>query len=430
MPSGRIELSNELRRAKLELKRLKAAIPPLPTPEDLYNDIVHSHTEVMYLTELIDNVKSDITFFFDSNESWKVLERDARIKELSVENYNLRLRLLRKHLSLLFSTIPIMIAKKVTSAKAWQTQMLTQQYYTNQSGAKVPLPMSQGDIGRIMNDYEETIQELFMKMKDIRSECLHHERNRQDVSNKRICDSIQSLREEVSQLREELQQREDEPAKKMRKSSQENMDTSTISEQAKITDNAEFMETVQEELESEKMEHSGEAPPLADDPQDEAQGSQENGEEELLQNIKNLEEQLNDVHQKIRELSRMRTCQPRQYEAGVYRLQESKMPCAFCGTLGAHYSDSCSRVRTVQERREFLRNQKRCTICLERECERGYHCPKYSRRCHHCKQTGHASAMCELPEKSLQINAQKAHYEAMADNILKSLEDLRRSAHI
>ncbi|KAK6041062.1 hypothetical protein COOONC_21433 [Cooperia oncophora] len=277
------------------------------------------------------------------------------------------------------------------SEKAWDSQMSTPQQYTNTSGRKFTLPTSQKAIERILTDQEEVIKELFTKIKDIRAECLQQERYRQDVSNKRICDSLKEIKEELDQLRGSLQDNRDGRVSE--------------SEQARIAENVEFMESVQEEQPQ---------------PPDEEK-------ESIFEEIHHLEQELKQVHNKIRELAALRRCRPRQYEEGITREEETTMRCAFCFAEGRHYSDSCPEVRTVEERLDSLRRRRRCTICLDIECDMGYFCPKYSKRCHHCHKAGHASAVCTLPEESLDILARKRDYEITADQILRRLEELRRA---
>ncbi|KAK6042906.1 hypothetical protein COOONC_19589 [Cooperia oncophora] len=258
------------------------------------------------------------------------------------------------------------------SEKAWDSQMSTPQHYMNTSGKKFPLPTSQRAIERILADQEEVIKELFTK-------------------NKRICDSLKEIKEELDQLRGSLQDNRDGRVSE--------------SEQARIAENVEFMESVQEEQPQ---------------PPDEEK-------ESIFEEIHHLEQELKQVHNKIRELAALRRCRPRQYEEGITREEETTMRCAFCFAEGRHYSDSCPEVRTVEERLDSLRRRRRCTICLDIECDMGYFCPKYSKRCHHCHKAGHASAVCTLPEESLDILARKRDYEITADQILRRLEELRRA---
>ncbi|XGW10199.1 hypothetical protein V3C99_012019, partial [Haemonchus contortus] len=89
-------------------------------------------------------------------------------------------------------------------------------------------------------------------------------------------------------------------------------------------DNAEFMEAVHEEEESDE-EYAA-----------------------LGREIGRLEAELTEVSRRRRGLVRRKVCRPREYLAGIYRRQVEEVPCVFCGALGRHYSDSCSQIRTTQ----------------------------------------------------------------------------------
>ncbi|XGW16234.1 hypothetical protein V3C99_001583 [Haemonchus contortus] len=67
--------------------------------------------------------------------------------------------------------------------------------------------------------------------------------------------------------------------------------------------------------------------------------NQELDESEILKEFDDLEKELAEVHYRVRDLLRMRTCQPRLFEAGVTRQQERTMPCSFRYAPGHHYSD-------------------------------------------------------------------------------------------
>ncbi|KAK6052160.1 hypothetical protein COOONC_10336, partial [Cooperia oncophora] len=380
-------LKKELRQAQAQLEKIKSALPPLPTPDKLYQDIVHCCSEVLYLVDLIDNLKEDISYFFDNNEPWKILEREARIKELTIASST------KATLSLLLDCSRYYLYEYDLREGMGLTDEHSSAVYEH-IWKEVHVADFTKAIERILTDQEEVIKELFTKIKDIRAECLLQERYRQDVSNKRICDSLKEIKEELDQLRGSLQDNRDGRVSE--------------SEQARIAENVEFMERTTTTTGRRKQ------------PPDEEK-------ESIFEEIHHLEQELKQVHNKIRELAALRRCRPRQYEEGITREEETTMRCAFCFAEGRHYSDSCPEVRTVEERLDSLRRRRRCTICLDIECDMGYFCPKYSKRCHHCHKAGHASAVCTLPEESLDILARKRDYEITADQILRRLEELRRA---
>ena len=70
-----------------------------------------------------------------------------------------------------------------------------------------------------------------------------------------------------------------------------------------------------------------------------------------------------------------------------YQKSEPSRPCVFC--RGSHFSDSCDRYVTVNNRKSQLVSQGRCFICL-RVGHTYKQCPSaQSRSCYHCKRIGH-----------------------------------------
>ncbi|XGW10488.1 hypothetical protein V3C99_012180 [Haemonchus contortus] len=134
-----------------------------------------------------------------------------------------------------------------------------------------------------------------------------------------------------------------------------------------------------------------------EDEYEDQEANNELDESEILKEIDDLEKELEEVYYRIRDLLRMRTCQPRLYETGVTLQQEGTMPCFFCYVPGHHYSDFCRKITGAKEREAHLKSRGRCAICLQLDCQEGLYCKKYSTRCHHCKKTGHSPAICKLP---------------------------------
>ncbi|XGW10487.1 hypothetical protein V3C99_012180 [Haemonchus contortus] len=64
----------DFHRTKPHLENFKEALPPLPTPDPLYNDMIKCSVKLyMYIVELIDNISSDTAYLLDNNDSWPVL---------------------------------------------------------------------------------------------------------------------------------------------------------------------------------------------------------------------------------------------------------------------------------------------------------------------------------------------------------------------
>ncbi|VDL67869.1 unnamed protein product [Nippostrongylus brasiliensis] len=76
------------------------------------------------------------------------------------------------------------------------------------------------------------------------------------------------------------------------------------------------------------------------------------------------------------------------------REEESYLRCAFCHAKGEHYSDSCPKFRTVQERKERVR----CRFCLD-VLHSSRQCKSKPKMCTHCPSYDHHTALCERPEE-------------------------------
>ncbi|KAL6739176.1 hypothetical protein Aduo_012658 [Ancylostoma duodenale] len=169
---------DELQRVKRDLKRLRTALPPLPTPDTLYDDIVDDCRNVMRTIESLDELRNDIEYFYHSNLRYGELEREAQILELKAENCKLKLQSLRQHLRLLFSVVPILIATKAISALAWRAKMQEAQSYVMRDGQEKELLTSQKDIEVIVNDQLHGMDEFFFAaIREIRSSCLNISRD-------------------------------------------------------------------------------------------------------------------------------------------------------------------------------------------------------------------------------------------------------------
>ncbi|EYC46153.1 hypothetical protein Y032_0406g902 [Ancylostoma ceylanicum] len=76
--------------------------------------------------------------------------------------------------------------------------------------------------------------------------------------------------------------------------------------------------------------------------------------------------------------------------------------CAFCEEVGKHEEDSCPNFRTVQARRNVVRNEDLCIFCVRR-CEEKP-CPR-RKPCGYCKSQAHHMSICPLPEDRANLEA-------------------------
>ncbi|KAK6764520.1 hypothetical protein RB195_024733 [Necator americanus] len=188
-----------------ELKRLRTAIPPLPTPDTLYDDMVDDCRNIMRTIETLDELRSDIEYFYNSNLRYGELEREAQILELKAEICKLKLQSLRQHLRLLFSVVPILIATKTMSALAWRAKMQEPQSYVRRDEQEKELLTTQKDIEIIVNDQLQGMNEFFTAICEIRSSCLNMERGQKESLNVRILETVQFISATVADIKEQME---------------------------------------------------------------------------------------------------------------------------------------------------------------------------------------------------------------------------------
>ncbi|KAK6019005.1 zinc knuckle [Ostertagia ostertagi] len=125
---------------------------------------------------------------------------------------------------------------------------------------------------------------------------------------------------------------------------------------------------------------------------------------DLRQQLRQARQAMLDFRMMINELENRERCETRKFDGIIQNPNERFMPCAFCGRRGDHYSDSCLVYRFTGERKERVNLAHLCTMCLDYDCPGGRRCLKRNTRCYHCGRSGHNSALCTLPEKSVRIN--------------------------
>ncbi|KAK6038898.1 hypothetical protein COOONC_23597 [Cooperia oncophora] len=186
--------------------------------------------------------------------------------------------------------------------------------------------------------------------------------------------------------------------------------------------------------------HEEEAPPDGDQdssgkapaPEDiamqeqEREALQQNVERQIETEIQQLEQSCTDFRAIIEELRDQPTCPRRRFARGAIRREDERtMQCVFCAAVGQHYSDSCTEISSVFVRRRMTEVKGRCEECLE-TCMRGEDCPKHYTRCYYCREFGHHSALCYLPEQSEQRAERLARARHSLSEATERIGRLRR----
>ncbi|EYC20681.1 hypothetical protein Y032_0021g364 [Ancylostoma ceylanicum] len=215
--------------------------------------------------------------------------------------------------------------------------------------------------------------------------------------------SVEGLDEERGAESAQSQEKADDVSQQMSAQLREEVDnpcpkTEDLDEQREfemIEGNVEFMEGIDEAV----NEHDD-----ADIDEDQMRRHQ------LELELARARQALRDLHSIILDLENQPTCASRRIHHGTtYRDGERFMCCAFCPAVGIHYSDVCPTVMDTTVRKQMMQEKRKCELCIEtfRAGDRG--CKKSATPCYHCRRYGHHSALCDLPERSQQINERLAN---------------------
>nr|CDJ89890.1 unnamed protein product [Haemonchus contortus] len=165
------------------------------------------------------------------------------------------------------------------------------QRYCTRNGEWKTLLVSQEDIERIAKDQLEGIEEFFGTLRQLKAETLSQEGALHESTCKEVLKAINSMDLAMKRVQEEMGKMERAPAPPAPVMVDVAIEARPDDERARIADNAEFMEAVHEEEES--------------DEEDAALGREIGG----------LEAELARVSRRRRELSRRKVCRPREYLA-------------------------------------------------------------------------------------------------------------------
>ncbi|XGW10848.1 hypothetical protein V3C99_012391 [Haemonchus contortus] len=462
--------------------RLLHAIPPLPTPTQLYKKIVAT---CRYLHETLKNMTTlteRIANLRRSREGWKECIAELQIIETLKEKQELEFIFIRTELRTLFAVPPLLIATGAISESNWRA-IITQPQYDDRENY---ILMKQSTIETVIEDQLKILSEQQSLLNDFRRILEEEERmDTQDFQRAVITslDNLQStlkrklemtakdaiddnfaaivlhMKDEITMLLREnsridqiaaavkeairttphehtphanapqkhtqsTQTSDNEHAERQRRAgegrrrpSQESVEGGDP-EIKRIRENAEFMEEVMEEEESDDWRREAEI------------GRRRT---ELIMEHTDIEEKIEELEDLVYRLDMEPDCEPRNFEMGsIVREDEKGMKCVFCGRVGEHYSDSCTVYRTVAIRKQIVIGEHRCACCLRVRYE-PHACKKERTKCYHCHETGHHSALCNWPERAEEnkrryddaIRKRKALKERKdeIERLLKQLQD-------
>ncbi|WKY03769.1 hypothetical protein Q1695_005042 [Nippostrongylus brasiliensis] len=437
-------LRSQLEEAKAENEKFRHAIPKLPTPERLHEMIVAQYQEFYRCTKRIAHLDANIRRTRNSKRSWETRMQELKQHELAHEKTRLEFLLVRAQLRTLMATPALLFCMNSISEEVWEAWMETPQ--KNDDGK--PLLQNYGAIENAITDQLQLLEEYRSNLQTLRAELEGEQQKNTFSFQDEVLEGIKKLQSSMEKtapefdftslrrILEEQEQKNSIPRQEFMKAVEEiqhcireALQNAADIHQPKpkqeempglvdddiINDNIEFME----ELDDLEMVDES-----ADEP---AQQRNNDLRQQLQDQLQQARQGRNDLVQIIADLRNQKTCQPRRFERGfINKAIERTMRCAFCSAIGSHYSDSCTEVKSTQERRRLIEGQRKCTMCLE-YCIGGERCAKYRTKCFHCREYYHHSALCELPEHSEEIIRQLVEAQDRKEAYEEQITELERN---
>ncbi|VDO23373.1 unnamed protein product [Haemonchus placei] len=179
---------------KRELKRLKAALPKVPSSTKLYDDIVISCQNVMLVIERGDQLEENTLIFYNNDLSYVELERK----------------------------------------------------YTTRDGERKTLLANQEDVERIAKDQLKGIEEFFGTLRQLKAEILSQKRALHKSTYKEVLKAINTMDSAMKRIQEDMERMEKArtPAPPAPVLVSVTIEAKLDEERARIADNAKFMEAV------------------------------------------------------------------------------------------------------------------------------------------------------------------------------------------
>ncbi|WKY03821.1 hypothetical protein Q1695_005071 [Nippostrongylus brasiliensis] len=388
------KLHQQLHEAERRYQKLKNAIPKLPSPEKLYDEIISLCIEHRSIILTISSIESSVKSFIVAQGAQ--MERLSELERLEFRCANIRLQLLfnRSQLRTLFSVPPILIALGQISKQGWHNLLDQPQMFQGKM-----LVVDQEIIESITTDQLVAIGSMQLQLQEQRLQ-LEKEKNEE------FCLFEEHVKNTLTHLHKLSTESKDAIATVLQ--AIDKLATTQDREKEIIENNAECLEGIDSMDEGQNTENNTEDEPATDQSERSSPRKDSNHppdrREQLESEIRKTKQSLANLEEIMRELEEERTCPPRNFNAGrISRYQEKFMRCAFCFAVGTHFSDSCPHVRNVDERRYRIARDNRCELCLESICRKGQFCKKFFQKCHHCSRSGHHSSLCDLPERSIVI---------------------------
>ncbi|KAL6734769.1 hypothetical protein Aduo_005271 [Ancylostoma duodenale] len=361
--------------------------------DDLYDRVILKCKEFRECTLAMTNLETRIKQLRLSKATWSEWSeryQQPQLLEITVDKIRVEFLFVRTQLRTLFALPPLMIALKKMKPLVWDTLIETPQLDEHDK----PTITEQKTIEKVTADQLEVLGGYRSILAAIRSSLNEEKNDEESRFEDDMRQSIQLL--QTSILREvRALSNQNSPAYVEGDRAQPNNPAGegipmSERERMAIQENAEFMDQVEEM----NFEQDYESEVDSDERR-----------RQIQQELNRACQELRDINSIINELEREKTCEPRRHHRGtISRERDRYMRCAFCDTKGDHYSDSCTKFVSVDDRKRELHARRRCEMCLETFRLGDRNCAKYFTLCYHCRGFGHHSSICPLPEKSVLIS--------------------------
>ncbi|KAK6056445.1 hypothetical protein COOONC_06050 [Cooperia oncophora] len=319
---------------RLKIRDLCRAVPSLPKPEQVYDKIVaccrefHECTRRMSsLDQRIRNLRTSTTHSTDWTERFHELE----LTEVLCDRMRLEFLLVRCQMRTLFSVPPLLVATGEEPQAIWKTWMPKEQLSDEDDPLLIEPDILEAAIAdqlQILDGHRFT-RELRISLREEHRKSVRTFQYIVTESLQRLQSSIEAL---MLQEKNNIEMAQPPPIPEQEAQVEEESVPREAQEQELIRENANQGNARRNEIEEEIRLRQAEI--------------------EFQQAIESLEAQ--------------QTCPPTRLDRGEVQLEEERhMRCAFCEAMGAHYTDSCHVVRSVQQRRDLVAERRLCIRCLK-----------------------------------------------------------------
>ncbi|KAK5973996.1 hypothetical protein GCK32_016716, partial [Trichostrongylus colubriformis] len=201
----RARKTDELSKVKRDLKKLRSAIPPLKSPQDLLRSIVKASQEVMYCCSSLSQLRDDIRQA--AKERGGDWERSVQVLELKNENCELRFLGLRHYLRTLHASAPILIATGKMSEATWNTMLEQPHHYTDAKGKKQVLMVRVDAMERILSDQIDATKDVYAELRALRTTKNQHQQEENDSDHQKLMNMLNIVLQSIEELTKKVENR-------------------------------------------------------------------------------------------------------------------------------------------------------------------------------------------------------------------------------